>query len=167
MKRYLAAASAAMISLALAAPVAAEDLALKQLQDSAMTSMAQLNMDTSMVDVLTLEELTRIQGLTSGALSPSEKVAQIEAVLRDADERIATGGAVIPSGPPGDITTGDLDGITDIRHGVRAEIAKLGMNSEVDVDTLTDDQLMRIHLVTQSVSNEGAQKMQIEKIVTD
>ncbi|MBP7001950.1 hypothetical protein [Amaricoccus sp.] len=169
MKRYLAAASAAMLSFALAGPIAAQDLGLMQLQDNARTTMAQLNMDPSkvaMIDVLTLEELTRIQGLSSG-LSPSERAAQIDVVLRDADERIAEGGAVIPRGPKGDINAADLDGIDDIRHGVRAEIAELGMNSDIDVDTLTEDQLMRIHLITQSVSNEAEQKMQIEKIVTD
>lgn len=167
MKRYLAAASAAMISLALAAPVAAEDLGLKQLQDSAISGMAQLNMDTSMVDVLTLEELTRINSFTSGDLAPNEKKANIETVLRDADERIAAGGAVVPSGPPGDLNASDLEGIADIRHNVRAEIAELGMNTEIDVDTLTNDQLMQIHLITQNVSNEGEQRMQIEKIVAN
>lgn len=167
MKRYLAAASAAMISLALASPISAQDLGLKQLQDSAVSSMAQLNMDTSMVDVLTLEELTRIQGITSGDFAPNEKVAHIETVLREADERIAAGGAVVPSGPAGDLNMGDLDSTTDIRHSVRAEIAELGLNGEIDVDALSDDQVMQIHLITQNTSNTSEQRVQIQNIVAN
>lgn len=168
MNRLLAAASAAMISLALTTPVLhAEDLGLKQLQDTATQQMAKLNMDASMVDVLTLEELTRIQGFTSGDLADSEKVAHIETVLREAGARIAAGGAVVPRGAPGDLTAADLEGVADIRHSVRADVARLGMNADIDVDALSNDQLMRIHLITQGVANEAEQKMQIEKIVTE
>ena len=108
--RMLSAVSAAALSLSLmtGAAFAQDDLALKQLQDSATSSMAQLNMDTSMVDMLTLEELTRIQATTSGTVADNAKVQQIETILRDADARIAAGGAVVPEGPVGDLTTDDL-----------------------------------------------------------
>lgn len=168
MNRLLAAASAAMISLALTAPVLhAEDLGLKQLQDTATQQMAKLNMDTSMVDMLTLDELTRVQAFLSGNSTNSQKVAHIQTVLRDADERIAAGGAVVPKGATGDLTTEDLEAVTDIRQSVRTEIAELGMNSTIDVDALSEDQLMRVHLIAQTVSNEGERKMQIEKIVME
>lgn len=166
MKRFLATASAALLSLALTAPVlTAQDLGLKQLQDSAMTNMAKLGMDTSMVDVLTLDELAQVQAITSSGESQQSQKGRLDTVLRTAEERIAAGGAVTPTGPVGDIQASDLEGIDDVRHSVRAEIAKLGLNSEIDVDKLTNDQLMQIHLTTQNSSNDSEKKMQIRTLV--
>lgn len=168
MKRLLMAASAAALSLTLAAPALhAQDLGLKQLQDSASTNMAKLGMQTDMVPVLTLDELAQIQAITGSGDSTQGQKDRVETVLRSAEERIADGGAVIPTGPKGDINAADLEGIDDIRHSVRADIAQMGMNSEIDVDRLTNDQLMRIHLISQSNAASSEKKMQIEKIAAE
>jgi hypothetical protein len=166
MNRIFATASAALLALAMTAPaLSAQDLGLRQLQDSASSSMAKLGMDTSMVEVLTLDELAQVQAITSSGGSTQSQKDRLDTVLRTAEERIAAGGAVAPTGAAGDIQASDLEGIEDIRHSVRAEIAELGLNSEIDVDKLTNDQLMQIHLTTQNNSNESEQKMQIRKLV--
>jgi hypothetical protein len=86
-------------------------------------------------------------------------------VLRTAEERIAAGGAVAPTGAVGDIQASDLEGIDDIRHSVRAEIAELGLNTEIDVDQLTNDQLMQVHSTTQRNMNESEKKMAIRTLL--
>lgn len=167
MKRLLLAASAAVLSLSLAAPAAtAQDLGLQQLQDSAVSNMAKLNMSTEMVPVLTLDELAQIQAITNSGGSEQSQKDRIDTVLRSAEERIADGGAVTPTGPAGDVSAADMEAITDIRESVRTSVAQMGMNAEVDVDQLTNDQLMQIHLISQGEGSESAKKMQIEKIVT-
>ena len=166
MNRIFATASAALLALALTTPaVTAQDLGLKQLQDSAVSSMAKLGMDTSMVEVLTLDELAQVQAITNSGESEQSQKGRIDTVLRTAEERIATGGAVVPTGPVGDIQASDLEGIDDVRHSVRAEIAELGLNSEVDVDQLTNDQLMQINLTVQRSANESEKKMAIRKLL--
>lgn len=166
MNRIFATASAALLALALTAPgLSAQDLGLKQLQDSAVSSMAKLGMDTSMVEVLTLDELAQVQAITNSGESEQSQKGRIDTVLRTAEERIATGGAVVPTGPAGDIQASDLEGIDDVRHSVRAEIAELGLNSEVDVDQLTNDQLMQINLTVQRSANESEKKMAIRKLL--
>ena len=166
MKRLSLAASALALSLGLAAPALhAQDLGLKQLQDSAVSNMAKLGMSTEMVPMLTLDELTQVQAITNSGGSEQAQKDRLGTVLRDAEDRIAAGGAVVPQGAAGDISAADLEAIADVRHNVRAGIAQLGMNSEIDVDKLTNDQLMRIQLVTQSNTAESEKKMQIQKIV--
>ena len=166
MNRIFATASAALLALALTAPgLSAQDLGLKQLQDSAVSSMAKLGMDTSMVEVLTLDELAQVQAITNSGESEQSQKGRLDTVLRTAEERIATGGAVVPTGPVGDIQASDLEGIDDVRHSVRAEIAELGLNTEVDVDQLTNDQLMQINLTVQRSANESEKKMAIRKLL--
>lgn len=166
MSRLVATASAAFLALCLTAPAPnAQDLGLKQLQDSAVSAMAKLGMDTGMVPMLTLDELAQVQAITNSGGSEQSQKDRLGTVLRTAEERIADGGAVVPQGPAGDVNAANLEGIADIRHSVRAEIAEMGMNQTVDVDRLTDDQLMRIHLMSQSQMSDGEKKMQIEKIV--
>jgi hypothetical protein len=92
-RRLLVAASAAALSLALAAPVVAQDLAMRQLQDSALTSFAQLGLDTAAIDRLTMEELTQVQAVTSSGDNDQTKIQRIETILRDAEARIAAGGS--------------------------------------------------------------------------
>ena len=127
--------------------------------------MSQLNMDTSMVDFLTLEELTRIQGATSGTTTDSAKVQAIETILRDADARIAAGGSVVPSGPVGDITNEDLAGDQVVKANVGAYIAQLGLNDRIDVNTLTTEQLLQVQLVQQSSEGDAEQRMKVEQLI--
>jgi hypothetical protein len=166
MNRIFATASAALIALAMTAPtLSAQDLGLKQLQDSASSNMAKLGMDTSMVEVLTLDELAQIQAITNSGGSTESQKGRLDTVLRTAEERIAAGGAVAPTGAVGDIQASDLEGIDDIRHSVRAEIAELGLNTEIDVDQLTNDQLMQVHSTTQRNMNESEKKMAIRTLL--
>jgi len=167
LRRLLTAASAVTLSLALMAPVHAQDLGLKQLQDSAVSSLAQLGMDTSMVERLTLEELAQIQSVTGGGDPESVKVQRIETIFRDAEERIAAGGAVEPSGPAGDLTTQDLAGDAVVKANVGAYLAQLGLASEVDVDTLTTDELLQVQLVQGSTDSEDEQRAKIEALLAD
>ncbi len=165
--RILSAVSAAALSLSLmtGAGFAQDDLGLKQLQDSAISAMARLNMDTSMVDMLTLDELAQIQSATSGGESDSAKVGRIERILATADERIAAGGAVVPSGPAGDVTTDDLGADRVVAANVGAFIAQLGLQDQIDVNALTTDQLLQLQLVQESEEGEAAQKAQVEQLL--
>lgn len=164
--RMLSAVSAAALSLSVLSGVAfAQDLGLKQLQDSQTSAMAQLNMDTSMVDSLTLEELTRIQGVTSGTTAENSKVLAIETILRDADARIAAGGAVVPTGTLGDITTEDLAGDMVVKANVGAYIAQLGLNDQIDVEALSTDQLLQVQLIQGSSEGEAQQRMKVEQLL--
>lgn len=166
MNRIFATASAALLSLALTAPaLTAQELGLKQLQDSAVSNMAKLGMDTSMVEVLTLDELAQIQAITNSGESEQSQKGRLDTVLRTAEERIADGGAVVPTGPAGDIQASDLEGIDDVRNSVRAEIAELGLNTEIDVDKLTNDQLMQVNLTLQQSANESEKKMKVRKLL--
>ncbi len=160
------AVSAAALSLSLLSGAAfAQELGLKQLQDSATAAMVQLNMDTAMVDALTLDELARIQGITSSTYSETSKVRKIETVLRAADERIAAGGAVAPTGAVGDITNDDLDGDQVVKANVGVFVAQLGLNDQIDVDTLTTDQLLQLQLIQQSGDGDASQRMRVENLL--
>lgn len=160
--------SAAALSLALTGgAVHAQDLALKQLQDSAVSSMSKLGMDTAMVPELTLEELTQIQSVLAGAGSDGAKTDRIDTILRDADARIAAGGAVTPTGPAGDVTPEDLEGDMVVRANVGAYIAQLGMQDEVDVDMLSTDQVLQVQSIMNSDRDEGAARMAIQQTVLD
>jgi hypothetical protein len=166
MNRIFATASAALLAVALTAPaLSAQDLGLKQLQDSAMSNMAKLGMDTSMVEVLTLDELAQVQAITNSSESEESQKGRIDTVLRTAEERIAEGGAVVPTGPVGDIQASDLEGIDDVRNSVRAEIAELGLNTEIDVDKLTNDQLMQVNLTLQQSANESEKRMKVRTLL--
>lgn len=160
--------SAAAVSLSLLASAApAQDLGLQQLQDSATAGMSQLGMDVSMVDVLTLEELAQIQSVTGGGDAEETKVRRIETILRDAEARIAAGGAVVPSGPPGDVTPADLAGDRVVKANVGSFIAELGMNDEVNVDTLSTDQLLQIQLVQGTRDTDEEKRMAVERLLAD
>lgn len=165
--RIYSAVSAAALSLSLmtGAAFAQDDLGLKQLQDSAVSAMAKLNMDTSMVDMLTLDELAQIQAATNSTTADTAKVGRINEILTTAEERIAAGGAVVPQGATGDITNEDLAGDQVVKANVGAFIAQLGMNDRIDVDTLTTDQLLQVQLVQQSSEGEASQKAQIEQLL--
>lgn len=165
--RMFAAVSAAALSLSLisGAALAQVDLGLKQLQDSATASMSALNMDTSMVDILTLDELARIQAVTSSQVSDNAKMQQIETIQRDADARIAAGGAVVPSGPPGDLTTEDLAADAVVKANVGAYLAQLGLSDKIDVDKLTTDQLLQVQLVQESSEGDAEKRMRIENML--
>ncbi len=163
--RLMTAAAAAALSLSLMGGAAsAQELGLQQLQDSATTSLAQLGMSTEMVDSLTLEELSQIQAATSGSSSEAGAREQVETILRSAEERIAAGGAVAPTGPVGDITAGSLEGDTVVAANVSSYLAQLGIN-DVDAAALSADQLLQIQALQPLNESDEMKRRRIEEIV--
>jgi hypothetical protein len=164
--RLMQAVSAAALSLALAAGAAgAQDLGLKQLQDSATSSFAKLGLDTTPIDTLTIEELSQIQSVSNSSDADQTKIGRIETILRDADERIATGGATEPTGVAGDVRPEDLKADLVTRENVGAYVAQLGLAEQVKVDALTTDQVSQIQLVQSSDDSVDVQRERIEEIV--
>lgn len=158
--------SAAALTLSLLASAAsAQDLGLKQLQDSATAGMSQLGMDVSMVEMLTLDELAQIQSITGGGDADDTKMRRIETILRDAEARIAAGGGVTPSGPTGDVTAEDLAGDRVVKANVGAFIAQLGINDEVNVDTLSTDQLLQVQLIQGTSDTDEEKRMAVMEAV--
>ncbi len=165
--RMFSAVSAAAISLTLFAGAAsAQDLGLQQLQDTATMSLSQLGIDTTMIDSLTLEELTLIQGITSGSETDMVKSDRIGTVMRDAEARIAAGGAVVPTGTVGDVQASDMTSTVVLEASVGQELAKLGME-EIVVENLSDQQLMEIQNVSSGTQSEDVKKQQIELILAN
>lgn len=166
--RLVTAASATALSIALMAGGAfAQDLGLKQLQDQATTTFAQLSLDTSKIDQLTLDELTRIQSVSVSSGTPDTKVQRIETILREADERIAAGGAVTPSGPAGDITADDLEGDMVVKANVGAFLAQLGIAGDYDVEALSTDQLLQIQSIQGSNDDASVQRTRVEELLSN
>ena len=168
--RFYTAVSAAALSLSLmtGAVFAQDDLGLKQLQDSAISAMAKLNMDTSMVDMLTLDELAaESRPRPTAPPRTPRKVGRINEILTTAEERIAAGGAVVPQGATGDITNEDLAGDQVVKANVGVFIAQLGLNDRIDVDTLTTDELLQLQLIQQGDDGDAEHRMRVEKLLLD
>ncbi len=164
--RLVSAVSAAALSVALfGAAAAQEDLGLKQLQDTASSTLAQLNVDTTLVPALTLDELAQIQAITSSSGPDQTKVGRIETILRAADERIAAGGAVAPTGAVGDVSTDDLAGDRVVAANVGAYIARLGLADQIDVDALSTDQLLQVQLISESSEGDTQQRARVEQLL--
>lgn len=164
--RLFSAVSATALSLSLlAAPVFAQDLGLQQLQDAATSTLSQLNLDTSMVESLTLEELTLIEAANSTGGNDAAKVDQIETVLRNAEDRIAAGGGVVPSGPAGDVTAEDLDSLMVVKSNVQAQLAQLGVAA--DVETLSDEQLLEIQAISGGTQDDTTKKEMVETVIAN
>lgn len=171
--RLLAAASAAVLSFTLTAgAVGAQELGMLQLQDNARQQFAQLGLDSAIIDSMTMEELSQVQAATSIEGSEQDKIKRVNVIVADAEERLAQGGAAAQGGEAapqvaqGDASGGALDDITVIKETVRQNISRLGMTSEVDVDSLSDEQLMQIHLLGDEETSEDQQRQQIEQIVS-
>lgn len=165
--RLFSAVSAAALSFSLiAGSVSAQDLGLKQLQDTASAAMSQLGMDTTMVDALTLDELTEIQAITSGSETNMIKTDRIGSVMRNAEERIAAGGSVVPSGPAGDVQAEDMTSTAVLEASVGQTLAQLGF-TDVDAESLSDQQLMEIQNVSSGTETEEVKTQEIERIIAN
>lgn len=163
MKNRLMTAAALSLSL-MAGAASAQELGLQQLQDSATTSLAQLGMSTEMVESLTLEELAQIQSVTSGSATEAAARQQVETILRGAEERIAAGGAEVPSGPAGDITPGNLEGDQVVAANVGTFLTQIGMH-DVDVNSLSQDKLLQIQSLQESDESADMMRRQVEEII--
>lgn len=163
--RLMTVAAAAALSLSLAGGAAsAQELGLQQLRDSAVSTLAQLGMSTEMVDSLTLEELARIQSVTSGSATEAAQIQQIETIMREAEERIAEGGAVEPTGTTGDITPGTLEGDRVVAANVGTFLTQIGMH-DVDVNSLSTEELLQIQSVQQTNDSDDMMRQAVEEII--
>lgn len=166
--RWTTLASAAALALALTTGgTAAQDLGVKQLQDSAASGFAQLGLDGSMIDSLSLDELAQIEAVTTSADTDAVKTDRIETILRGADARIAAGGATEPVGAVGDISTEDLAADMVVKANVGAYVAQLGLGDQVDVDMLTTDELLQVQLVQESGVGIDEQRVKVEQLFAD
>lgn len=157
--------SAAALAFAIAAGAAvAQDLGLKQLQDSATSSFARLGVSTAPIDTLTIEELSQIQSVTNSTDDDQIKIGRIETILRDAEARIAAGGGLAPTGVVGDVSTDDLKSDLVTRENVGSYVAQLGLADQVKVDALTTDQISQIQLVQSSEDPLDLQRARIVEI---
>ncbi len=168
MNRLMTAVSATALSLSMIAGAAfSQELGLKQLQDSATSAMAQLNMDTAMIESLSLDELTQIQAVSSSAGTQTSKVQRIETIMTGAEERIAAGGSVEPTAAAGDLSAEDLDGDMVVKAYVGAYLAKLGIADEVDVEAMTTDELLQVQLVQESNDGPDEQRIKIKEMMAN
>ncbi len=125
---------------------------MPRLQDSVRSEMATLGVDTSAVDVLSVEQLGMIENIASSTDDDVLKRQRIEQVLAEAGF------------PQDDAVASDpTNGLGD---AVAAELAKLGM-SEVDVGGLPQDKLALIRNVTSSSDDEVQQRARIERILAE
>ncbi len=164
-RKLLSAVSAAALSMSLLAGVAgAQDLGLQQLQDSARISMARVGVETDMVDSLTLEELTRIEAVSSGTTPDNAKADQIEIILTEAEARIASGTPASAEGATGDVDVETLNSAQVLESSVGKQLSELGFN-DVDVRALTVGELIEIELITGGSYSTDQQRDQIEQIL--
>lgn len=165
-RTMLAAISATALSFGLvaagSAPVLAQGVA--QLQESATNSLAQLGVDTSMVDMLTLRQLQQIELVVNGTETDDEKRGQIEQIM--ADTGMAGGGMGAASSEAA--SSGGMMAMPDVsvlEESVRNNLAQLDITEEVDVSALTIGQLSQLNLVLNNSETEDEKRGQVEAIL--
>lgn len=141
--RLLAAVSAAALSLTLAAAPALAQV--RQLNDSALTGMAALGIDTTGL-VVTADQAAQIENVLGSSDADSIKKAHIEEIV--GGEATATGRL----------------GTDQLRSSAQADMAALGLDTEV-VPMLTVEQLAAIQNVSGSEATDDSKRAQISAIV--
>jgi hypothetical protein len=109
-------------------------LGVGQLQSSVGAGLAQLGVDASGVDQLTLAQLAQIENVLAGGEADDVKRMRIEEII--GGEATATGRL----------------GVAQLQDSVAADLAKLGMDAE-GVETLTLSQLGRLENVLASAAD--------------
>jgi hypothetical protein len=165
--RFVITVSAAALSLSLigGAVFAQDELGLRQMQDAVTTSLSQLNVDTSMVESLTLDELTQIQAVASTSGNDKVKTDRIGVILADAEKRIAGGGSVIPRAADGDVSADDLDADMVLKANLQKNLNQAGVTKAVDPESLTTEQLTQIELISSGTESNNVKRMEIEKVL--
>lgn len=124
---------------------------LAQLRDSVRSDMAALGIDTSAVDLMTDDELIRIENVSGSG--------DDEVLKRQRIERILVEGAYTSVEPVGDPT----NGLEDL---VMSDLARIGM-PEVDVAALSLEELTLIRGVTSSSDDAVEQRSRVERILAE
>jgi hypothetical protein len=142
-RNLLTAVSAAALSLSLlGAPALAQT---QQLDDSVSIGLAELGIDTG-GRVIRADQLAQIENVLASSETDEIKRAQIDEIL--GNEATATGRL----------------GVDQLRDSVAADMAQLGMDTEV-VGTLTADQLASIENVMASNETDEIKRARIEEIL--
>jgi hypothetical protein len=121
-------------------------LGVGQLQSSVGAELAQLGVDASMVDSLTLSQLAQIENVMSGNDPDDVKKLRVEEII--GGEATATGRL----------------GVAQLQDSVGADLAKLGIDAD-GVESLTLTQLGQIENVVSSGATDDEKRAQIEMIM--
>lgn len=162
MKRQMfATASATILSLGLLAATPVMSQGVGQLQESVTNSIAQLGVSTENVQMLTLQQLQEVELTLNGSDSDDVKRGRIEQIMAEAP---MAGGAAMSTETQstGMTSLADASGLQD---AVKADIAMLGIDEEVDVDMLTVGQLSRITLTMNNSDNDDQKRDQVREIL--
>lgn len=119
-----------------------------QLQSSVGAELAQIGIDASQVDSLTLSQLAQIENVMSGQDSDDVKKMRVEEII--GGEATATGRL----------------GVAQLQDSVGADLAQLGIDAD-GVDSLTLSQLGRIENVVSSGATDDEKRSQIELIMQE
>jgi hypothetical protein len=121
-------------------------LGVGQLQSSVGAGLAQLGVDASGVDQLTLSQLAQIENVMGGGDSDNVKKMRIEEII--GGEATATGRL----------------GVAQLQDSAAAALAKLGVDAD-GVESLSLSQLGQIENVAASGVSDQDKKAQIETII--
>jgi len=117
-----------------------------QLQSSVGAELAQIGIDASQVDSLTLSQLAQIENVMSGDDPDDVKKLRVEEII--GGEATATGRL----------------GVAQLQDSVGADLAKLGVDAE-GVDSLTLSQLGQIENIVGSSATDDEKRAQIGLIM--
>jgi hypothetical protein len=120
----------------------------EQLRDSVAAEMAELGVDTSGAETLSVAQLTEIEAVTSSNETEEAKRAQIQQIVGTAP---AT--AVDP-------------GVEQLRESVAADMTALGMPTDA-VDGLSLAQLAQIENITAAGDSNGDKRAHIERVLAE
>jgi hypothetical protein len=123
-------------------------LGVRQLTDSVSSGMAQLGVDTSGVDMLTVGELAEIEGVLNTSDDPGVKRARIEEIMGRSQTTSGVGSG----------------SVRQLQDSVKAEMARIGVDNSM-VDTLTLSQLGEIENVFSSSDSNDTKRQRIERIL--
>jgi hypothetical protein len=121
-------------------------LGARQLRDSAVSDLAQLGIDASAVDMLTLSQLAQIENVMSGSDTQDVKKLRVEEIV--GGEATATGRL----------------GVAQLQDSAVSDLAQVGIDAD-KVDMLTVEQLGQIENVMGSSVSDDSKRDQIEKIM--
>ena len=121
-------------------------LGVGQLQSSVGADLAQLGIDASGVDQLTLSQLAQIENVMAGGEFDDVKKMRVEEII--GGEATATGRL----------------GVAQLQDSAAAELAKLGIDAD-GVESLSLSQLGQIENVAGSGVSDQDKKAQIETII--
>lgn len=121
-------------------------LGVGQLQSSVGAELAQIGIDASDVEGLSLEQLAQIENVMSGAESDEVKKMRVEEII------------------DGEATATGRLGVAQLQDSVAASLAQLGIDAD-GVDTLSLSQLGQIENVVASSAGDSEKRAQINTIM--